>query len=202
MDSNLTHGKQLAKGNYAAFVSPYHTDNCHIFRGALGHLPRTTAFIRDGLSSTLMISEVRTREPLQDQRGAWAVPWTASTLLAFDMHTSLKASGGEDWDTPYKASARSLGFTQPPNQVGGLNFDMLYLCPDEAGAQIEGMPCATWPANFWLSAPPRSNHVGGVNVVFADGHTGYLQDNVDEFAMAYMISADEGTSVSVTDYTN
>ena len=118
------------------------------------------------------------------------------------MHTSLGPGGGENWNATYKASTRSLGFTQPPNQLNGKNFDILYACPDEAGSQLDGMPCATWPASFWLSAPPRSNHIGGVNVVFADGHTAFLTDNVDEMAMAYMISADEGTPVAIADYTN
>ncbi len=213
MDSDLTGGKQFAKGNYAAFVGPYHTDTCHVFPGAIGHLPRTAAVIRDGLSNTLMLSEVRTRDHLQDQRGAWAVPWTGSTILAFDMHTSLVQDQvvidgqtftrtREDWNSVYRPSARSLGFTQPPNQEDGKNFDMLYLCPDEAGAQLDGMPCAVWPANRWLSAPPRSEHLGGVNVVFADGHTGFLSNDVDEMTMASMISADDGSTLVASGRTN
>ena len=42
--------------------------------------------VKDGLSKTLMISEVRTRANPLDQRGAWALPWTGSSMLAVDVH--------------------------------------------------------------------------------------------------------------------
>jgi len=191
VDSELTRGKRFAKGNYAAFVSPFHIDLQPYFPGALIGKGQTLARIRDGESNTLMLSEVRTRAHEQDQRGAWALPWNGATLLAFDMHHSEYGLSGR-----YEASPGSLGLTQVPN-CQGPNIDILYKCPDAAGAQMENMPCGTWAEgwNYYLSSAPRSQHTGGVNVVFVDGHIGFLADTVDEFAMAYMVSIDDGQAV-------
>jgi prepilin-type processing-associated H-X9-DG protein len=71
---------------------------------------------------------------------------------------------------------------------------MIYKCEDQAGAQLDRMPCATWALGYpygFLSAAPRSAHPGGVNVVFVDGHVGFLPDDVDEIAMAYLVSAND-----------
>ena len=198
VDATLTGGKRLAKGNYAAFVSPFHTDLQPRYPGALVGTGQTIADIRDGTSNTIMLSEVRARQHQQDQRGAWALPWTGSTLLAFDMHQAKDASGNYLPGT-YVANPGSVGWTQPPNNQGP-NMDMLYACPDEADSQLQGMPCATWTEsggwNF-LSAAPRSNHPGGVHVAFVDGHVGFLLDGVDEIAMAYMVSVNDRQPVEV-----
>jgi prepilin-type processing-associated H-X9-DG protein len=101
-------------------------------------------------------------------------------------------------DSPtYTGSDISLGFTQPPNNRGA-NVDMLYDCPadDLAKAQLEGMPCGVFNFNYgdpshYLSAAPRSQHTGGVNVAFMDGRLGFLVDDVDEYAMAYLVSSND-----------
>lgn len=186
--ANLTNGKRFAKGNYAAFVSPYHLEMQALFPGALiGDRRQTDAQVDDGLSATLLAAEVRTRDNREDHRGAWALPWIASSLLAFDMHTST------DPPAKYAHDKYSLGHTQRPNNEGP-NVDILYDCPDEAGAQLEGMPCAPYTRTHYLSAAPRSCHPGGVNVVYMDGHTGFVTDKVDEIVMAYLISIDDGQS--------
>jgi len=197
VDSDLTGGKRLAKGNYAAFVSPFHTDLQLQYPGALVSTGQRLESILDGKSYTLMLSEVRVRDNEQDQRGAWALPWTGSSLLAFDMHA--------DWSSmpdKFVGSQTSVGLTQPPNNLGP-NKDMLYACPDKAGAQLEGMPCEVWqpsgPENF-LSAAPRSLHPGGVYVAFVDGHVGFLVNTVDDYAMAYMISINDRQTIKINDY--
>jgi prepilin-type N-terminal cleavage/methylation domain-containing protein/prepilin-type processing-associated H-X9-DG protein len=196
-DFSLTQGRRFAKGNYAAYVSPFHTDLQPRFPGALVGTGQPLRNITDGLSNTLLLSEVRVRANQQDQRGAWALPWTGASLLAFDMHHDGSLSA-------YTYEPRSLGLTQPPNNQGP-NVDMLYACPDMAGAQLEGMPCGVWsPSEYnqwhYLSAAPRSNHVGGVNVVFVDGHTGFVPNQVDEIAMAYMVSANDSKVVAVSQH--
>jgi hypothetical protein len=119
-------GKRFAKGNYAAFVSPFHVELHPWFPGALvaGKTWKVKNIV-DGPSHTLMLSEVRVRQHPEDQRGAWALPWNGSSLLAFDMHPP------DDYtlDSPtFTGSDVSLGFTQPPNNRGA-NVDMLYDCP-------------------------------------------------------------------------
>jgi prepilin-type N-terminal cleavage/methylation domain-containing protein/prepilin-type processing-associated H-X9-DG protein len=191
-----TQNKMFAKGNYAAFVSPYHGESQMMVPGALIGTKQKIGNIRDGFSHTLMLSEVRTRKHPQDQRGAWALPWMGSSLLAFDMHMGPTTVGH-----PYEANPSSVHNAQVPNHQGP-NFDVLYTSPDIADAQREKMPCGLWePAKGvnYLSAAPRSNHPGGVNVVFMDGHVGFLKNEVDEITMAYMISINDGHSVNISD---
>lgn len=186
--------RRFAKGNYAAFATPYHIDQQFEFPGAISGSGQREARIVDGLSHTMMLSEVRTRNHPQDQRGAWALPWNASSLLAFDMHPF-------GYRPPYKILELSLGLTQLPNTGGTAsnngnltngNLDILYRCPEPNVAQFEGMPCGEHSSLHWLSAAPRSRHPGGVNAVFADAHYEFLPNDVDEIAMAYMISIHDG----------
>lgn len=196
VDEELTGGKRFAKGNYAAYSSPFHVDLQVQFPGALVKFGQKMGDVTDGTSCTMLLSEVRTRDYAQDQRGAWALPWTGASLLAFDMHHD-----GESLQT-YVASRGSLGLTQVPNNEGP-NVDVLYACPEPAEAQLEKMPCIAWapegPSEY-LSAAPRSNHPLGVNVVFLDGHGGFVFDDVDETAMAYLVSSNDDQIMEVTKY--
>ena len=158
------------------------------------HRRQTVVHVGDGLSNTFLASEVRTREQPRDQRGAWALAWNAACLLAFDMHPVGAAN------TIYRYNRLSLGVTQRPNTEGP-NLDIVYACPDSAGAILAGMPCDVYdvPAsNHYLSAA-RSRHPGGVNVVFLDGHLAFVRDQVDEIAMAYLVAIDDGVPAAVGD---
>jgi prepilin-type N-terminal cleavage/methylation domain-containing protein/prepilin-type processing-associated H-X9-DG protein len=205
--------RRFAKGNYAAYVSPFHVELCEYFPGALSGYAQPLALIRDGEAKTIMLSEVLARDHRQDQRGAWALPWTGSSLLAFDLHYPHPlysqeiplGSGRRFWKRPrppYKTWDLSVGQNQPPNNQGP-NFDMLYECPDPEQAQFDRMPCSQWARGTsfeYLSAAPRSNHRGGVNVAFVDGHVTFLTDSVDLEAMAYLISIDDGQIRPVDEY--
>jgi prepilin-type N-terminal cleavage/methylation domain-containing protein/prepilin-type processing-associated H-X9-DG protein len=198
----LTEAKTFAKGNYAAFVSPYHVELQNRFPGALvaNRTQRLTAFT-DGISNTLLFSEVLTRSHPHDQRGAWALPWTGCTQLAFDLHDRTDPV---DFDSAgYFPNPLSIGTTQPPNNQGP-NVDMLYACPEPAAAQLDDMPCNVWRAGTsrgYLSAAPRSRHPNGVNVGFVDGHVAFLPNNVDQLAMAYLIYIKDSQAVSPTEHT-
>lgn len=197
-----------AKGNYAAYVSPFHVDLQLLYRGALIAGGQKIAAISDGTAATLAFSEVRTMDSLVDERGAWSLSWTGATLLAFDMHplgwnTEHDGTGAGDKylaesRAAYVASPESSGETQPPNNQGP-NVDTLHACTqqtqrDEA-AQL-GMPCTQAPYKAglggYLSAAPRSLHPGGVNAAFLDGHASFLTNHIDEFYMAYAVSIDDG----------
>jgi prepilin-type N-terminal cleavage/methylation domain-containing protein/prepilin-type processing-associated H-X9-DG protein len=194
-DPSLTGGKRLAKANYVAWVSPFHTEYQGRFRAALtSHTGHTDASLSEGLSNTLVLSEVRTRASPEDQRGAWAIAWNGASIISFDMHDAgvVNLDGGG-----FTASPASVGWTQGPNNPGP-NFDMIYNCTAAAAAQFDRMPCATWAAggsNEYLSAAPRSQHPGGVNVAYADGRVTFLADGVDEFVMAYLIAVGDNHSV-------
>ena len=196
----MTLGKPLAKGNYAAYVSPFHIDMQYIFPGAFIGKPQKLARITDGTSQTLAFSEVRTREHEHDERGTWALPWNGASILAFDMHHV-----GSAYD-PYVPSESSRGQTQrpnnmpsappsePPTLIANGNRDVLQLCPDSVDADLNGVPCFEHQTRPWLSAAPRSNHPGGVNAAMLDGRVIFLSNDVDEASMARMVSINDGAS--------
>jgi prepilin-type N-terminal cleavage/methylation domain-containing protein/prepilin-type processing-associated H-X9-DG protein len=191
----LTQGVRFAKGNYAAYVSPYHVELQNRFPGVLVGQKQRMASITDGTSNTLLAAEVLTRGHEQDQRGVWALPWNGSSQIAFDMHD--RRNPVDFTESGYDPV--ELGAAQSPNRQ--LTWgDRLYDCPDPVGALLEKLPCSLGaPADF-LSAATRSRHPGGVNTVFADGHVGFLPDTVDTMVMAYLISIHDGHPVSVADH--
>ena len=186
VDAELTAGKRFAKANYAAYVGPFHVDNQAEFPGAIVGNGQRLAAITDGTSSTLMLAEVRARAHEQDQRGAWALPWTGASLLAFDMHHKPDAT------TPYEPHSYTYGQTQRPNTQGPTP-DMIYKCEDQAGRSSIGCPAQRGgpDATSSFRRRPEALHPGGVNVAFVDGHVGFLPDDVDEIAMAFLVSAND-----------
>jgi prepilin-type N-terminal cleavage/methylation domain-containing protein len=194
---SLTGTNKFAKGNYAAYVSPYHTDVPYYHPGALiSHKAHGNAQITDGASNTILAAEVRNRDIRSDQRGAWALPWTGASILSYDMHHDIASPNSfEGWRFSVPNSV------QPPNNHrGGANIDTIYYCENAANAQIRKMPCITMPnGDFptgYLSAAPRSLHRGFVQTVYLDGHVASLQNTVDHYLMAYLISINDGHTVT------
>jgi prepilin-type processing-associated H-X9-DG protein len=148
----------------------------------------------DGASGTILLAEVRTREEPYDERGAWALGWNAATLLAFDMHDLATDLFGPI-NTAYNAHPDTLAKTQPPNNTGW-NIDILRRCPEPGEAQLTGMPCG---ANLnYISAAPRSHHIGGVNIGLLDGSVRFLANDVDDYVMAYSVSINDGEAHAVS----
>jgi prepilin-type N-terminal cleavage/methylation domain-containing protein/prepilin-type processing-associated H-X9-DG protein len=203
-DASLTKGKRFAKGNYAAYVGPFHIDLQLAWPGALIATGQPMSRIVDGTSQTIVFSEVRTLDSEQDERGVWALPWAGASVLSFDMHHMCSDGRlhyyciGENF---YRPSPLSLGQTQMPNSLGPTK-DTLHLCDGEQQLQSdrEGMPCRRWRwpvgASGFYSASPRSLHPGGVLVAFLDGHVEFIVDEIEELTMAYMISINDGHSRS------
>ena len=139
--------------------------------------------------NTILFAEIRTRDVLVDQRGAWMLGWNAASLLADDLHPLNTTSG-----SVYVPNPSSLGWTQWPNNKKGPNMDTLYNCQNPAQSQAQGMPCMTLPG--WDSAAPRSRHMNLVNVAFLDGTVHTIRDNVDEVKFARQISINDGVAVA------
>jgi prepilin-type processing-associated H-X9-DG protein len=120
------------------------------------------------------------------------LPWTGTSVLAFDAHHKFYAGPGESPGV-FVFDDISRHQTQRPNGDGP-NTDTLYDCVDAAEAQFSGVPCLQVGANevFWLSAAPRSQHPGGVYVAYLDGHVARVSNEVDERVMAYAISIEDG----------
>jgi len=188
----LTKDRRLGKTNYAAYVSPYHIESQWIYSGALtATYPLRSSHYTDGMSHIMGISEVRTRDNPLDQRGAWAIGWNAASVMAYDLHVAPNNSSGH-----FVPDLELAPFTQPPNNLDH-NIDIIYDCSDPEIAQLEGMPCGTWSPkaqddNRYLSSAPRSNHPGGVNAFFMDGHVQFIRNEIDHVLMAYLVSIDDG----------
>lgn len=193
MDEEYTKGKWLAKGNYAAFVSPFHIDLQMINPGALIGGGQRLSKVTDGTSKTVVFSEVRTRDDRLDERGVWALPWSAASLLAPDMHYNYIVNGdGTLTSTDPSTALAILEQTQQPNTLGP-NRDILVRCDEDtlAEAQFEGMPCEKWKwplgRTGYISAAPRSMHPGGVNIALLDGRVDFLSDDVDPLTLAFLV---------------
>lgn len=188
-----SNNRPLGKANYAAWVSPYHIDLQSVFPGALGGWGLKLKKVEDGLSKTFMVSEVRTRAEPTDQRGTWALPWNAASILAFDAHHDFVAAPAPH--PRYVTDGLARSSMQTPNNRGP-NADMLYDCRDEDLAQLEGMPCRRFSLeqglNAYLSSAPRSNHIEGVNVSTMDGAVRFVVNDIDPIVMAYQVSVDDG----------
>lgn len=207
--NNLSHDKLFAKGNYAAYVSPYHIDMQLVYPGALIVTGQPLSRIEDGTSNTIIFSEVRTLDLPQDERGAWALSWAGASVLSFDMHHRC-SSGSSSGDCPgspsicpeethYRPNFCSLGLTQVPNSSGNVVDTLFYCRPgseQDRRSSFDDMPCGRWNRTIgtggYYSAAPRSLHQGGVNIAYVDGHVEFLVDEVDEFSMAYQISINDG----------
>ena len=117
----ITQNVPLAKGNFAAWVSPFHVDLQSYWPGALGSWGMTLKEVEDGVSKTYMLSEVKTRAERNDQRGAWAVPWNGASLLAYDAHHDFERGDvGEELRQNTNVLPRYV-----PDDRAALTFDIL-----------------------------------------------------------------------------
>jgi prepilin-type N-terminal cleavage/methylation domain-containing protein len=204
-----TNSRQFSKGNYAGFASAVHISHLEVFPGALGGFRSPVMFsekgqnerhIKDGFAKTLLASEVRTRSNDRDQRGAWALPWSGSSLLSADVHpepTCPNYEPLEQWKTrayvPCQDVSQQADRSQTPNQQ--VFFDVIYLCNplEQVESLLDRMPCTRYAGNnqFW-SAAPRSQHPGGVFVVFLDGHIHFMPDEIDYQTFALLVHRSDG----------
>lgn len=201
-DANWTNGKTFAKGNYAAYVSPMHGDLQLQYPGAFSASGVQFKHIIDGLSHTYAISEVRTVDLASDERGVWALPWNGASQLSMDMHT-YEYKPGESLYDKYSLIRAYEYQAQVPNFQGGQG-DILVNCDNRtaedrqrlAGMQLEQMPCTRhkWVLGYsgYISAAPRSQHLGGVNVSYLDGRVEFITDDINPVYMSYFIGIRDG----------
>ena len=172
-DPVVTQGKRLGKGNYAAYVSPYHVELQEYWPGASlepasesgSHWRRTVEY-DPGFGGP----DARQR---RDHAGRGRSPGPPPACSPSTC-TARVVQGG------LPVQPASLGVTQPPNTEGP-NLDIVLLVPGQRDGDSGGLPCAVYnvPAsNRYMSAAPRSRHPGGVNAVFLDGHTAFVPNRV------------------------
>ena len=202
-------GGGYSKANYAGYISPIHIEHQRWLPSALGgtrigkKVGQRIGRIKDGVSKTLLATEVRALEQSWDHRGVWSLPFPASTILALDWHHG--GPGGNFADVsqidPYIPDPNFAADAQTPNSFQNLGIgDALFVCrtPDIMRNTFRA-PCIALNSTF-ASAAPRSNHPGGVNSVALDGHAGFVTDDIDSFVFAYLIATNDGAPSDVTEF--
>ena len=188
--------RAFGKGNYVAYASPEHAQCMPIARGAMIHIPQPLSHVTDGTSNTIMLAEVRTRDHIRDQRGAWVMARVGASIIAADMHATKIQTRICNQENPpdYVPNPIWSKFALPPNTGVGLGIprDDLVECPDSAQADLEGMPC--WDKGD-TSAAPRSLHVGGVNTARIDGSVQWVTNEIEPVILGSMVCVNDGVVV-------
>lgn len=193
--------RTFGKGNYVAFASAEHIECQRFAPGALINEPQPLKQIIDGLSNSLMLTEVRTREDQDDERGVWAVGWTGASIIGADVHTESTSlnkmcSSGQPVKS-YVPSAQWSDYALLPNApvpaaAEGAK-DNLESCGNSADADLQGMPCRV---RNDTSAAARSLHPGGVNGAHVDGSIRWINDNIDVVTYGRLVCVNEGQPVA------
>ena len=131
--------------------------------------------IPDGVSNTVMFTEVRVGVSEKDPRGVWAMGFPGSSVTA----------------------ANAIGDCPTPNDTSETSDD-IQGCPRFYYPGIgtrDSMGCATGVANLgWPSwqAQARSRHHGGLNVGFADGSVRFIGNYINQGTWFYLLSSNDG----------
>jgi prepilin-type N-terminal cleavage/methylation domain-containing protein len=194
----------LGKGNYAAYVAPEHIECVPLARGAMIHEPQSLARIEDGTSRSLMLGELRTRDDDKDPRGAWAVAWPGSSMLALDMHGAgtllTRICQIPDATRPeYQPSVTYINYVLTPNaerNAQGELADDLFKCdadPTAVNSRLERMPCKRSGETI---ATARSNHPGGVNNSHVDGSVRWIGDDIEPLLYGSLACVHDGMTLT------
>ncbi len=186
----------MAKGNYAAYMSPVHMNHYGVRPGALGGfrpgkpVGQRISRIKDGLSNTLLGAEVRTLDRAWDSRGVWSVPLPGASIVSVNFHDI-----DEQHRTPeYRPNPAGIANVRIPNSQDR-QADQITACLEPMYAVEQKMPCSAMRSIYGV---PRSNHAGGVNAVVLDGSVGFLSDGIDAYLYAFLVSVNDGRPIDVS----
>jgi prepilin-type N-terminal cleavage/methylation domain-containing protein len=193
----ITGNRAFGKGNYAAFSSPEHL-TCNRWLGAIVNKGQEMKRVTDGVSNTLLLTEIRTRDEPADQRGAWSIAWVGTTLIGIDVHSAALGVGesctgaGVADGTPYAPASGQVAHdnAQRPNlPAHNFNADWIRGCNNFKDAStLDGMPCEDSDAkSSYFSAAPRSLHPGGVIATNLDGSVTWLADEIQAQTLALRV---------------
>ena len=134
----------------------------------------------DGLTNTILLTEIRAGLTPGDYRGAWALGTTGASMVAW-----------YGWDGD--ANGPNACY-ENADDISGCDANLLN------DYQSECMSC--WPGDEWNDqAAPRSTHQGGVHVAFGDASVSFVEDSIETSGRfgpccspwdRMMLSADEG----------
>ncbi len=177
-----------ARGNYAANCGPqwfYASVDGSSGDGGFGvpgkgpfTIAKTTrsssaiSKLTDGTSNTIMLAEIRVGLQPSDLRGAWALGFPGSSVIA--------------------AHGR-IGDDSRPNDPRSCSDDI------QKGKDDWQQGMGNWEPCYSYQATARSKHSGGVNVCFADGSVRSIKDNISEATWQFLNSSDDGQVFSMND---
>ena len=155
-------GGGWARGNYGMNVSPCSHSHMSKETGGRSRLGGIGApnfslqlkKIKDGLSNTVAVDELRAGMNRHDIRGSWAMPGLSAGTAAF------------------------FGDADRPNASGG-NSDDMENCKatGQAGNGRKGMGCFDSRGTGQMAA--RSMHPGGVHIMMVDASVRFVSDGID-----------------------
>lgn len=135
--------------------------------------------IPDGVTATVMFTEVRVGVNALDPRGVWMMGYPGASITA----------------------ANAIGDCTVPNDANE-GSDDVQGCPDFYYPGIgtrDHMGCSTgfldlgWPS--W-QAQARSRHPEGVNICFCDGSVRYVSNGIEQGVWFQLLSANDGATPS------
>jgi prepilin-type N-terminal cleavage/methylation domain-containing protein len=179
-----------ARGNYGAISSLIHTqggnlsfnigasaiklnfwDDLPWTRGIMGgNLALSIKQVEDGTSNTIAVAELRAGLTPSDRRGIWAMGAAGASSI---------------W-------GHSTDDCVGPNSclVGADNIWGLDKVIQEVGADRLLAECMTGGEGPSNQAAPRSTHVGGVGVAFADGSVAFVSNSIETHHGGWNIAFD------------
>ncbi len=129
--------------------------------------------VSDGMSNTIMASEILGFDERHDIRGVWMSPAMGATN--FTALIPPNANQNEIYPDLYPNGTVRFG------DVPG--YDRIYSCPEDENVMKPGdrLYCVELkdPDTMQATAAARSMHIGGVNAIMADGSGHFLDNNID-----------------------
>jgi prepilin-type N-terminal cleavage/methylation domain-containing protein/prepilin-type processing-associated H-X9-DG protein len=188
-----------ARGNYAANAGTTDADHCREGYDAVTEGPNnppftnvskkgvmgvqyglTFAYLTDGSSSTILVNEVRIGLNANDIRGTWAIGRAGASMTC----------ATRDYNpTPNNK-------IQESDEIQGCS-DFANLFPTRGNM---GMGCINDSGSTNDGAQARSQHPGGVNAVFCDGHVQFIKNTIANRNWFALNSVNDNFILSDGDY--
>lgn len=152
-------------GGFFVAGFPLQTQSSAVWGSGPAGINRSFKFqdIRDGLSKTVIVDEIRAGIDPLDPRGVWALGQVGSSAIA--RHGQMDDAAGAN-----PTSAGSDEFIGCQALVAKLGNPYL---------QMNGMGCLNTQQETNIQAGARSMHPNGVNVLFCDGSVHFLTNQID-----------------------